>query len=564
MTADHDRDELDAVLRRAAAEAASEHRRSIGRDETERALRATRALLDATPMPASRQRRTAALAVAAVASVALVGVLVIVGGRGTSVSDDPAPATIETSTTVSTTVVPATTSPRVPLVRTPSVLFDVDGNRLVGAGFDDGERTAFGEVLRDYLIHRSDILGDSVAERESRLERGGLRIHTTLDPDAQAAADAASEVLPSNAAGFRTAIVSLDTGSAAVRALVGPPSEDTSGGDTNAAVAARATGSAVRAFVVAAAADAGVRADDIIDSTRPCFFPSDDPGTGDFEILGGVAGGIESIRLTFARSYSCGVERLSRAVGLDIVVETMYAMAATPYLDRTAVSSTTPSEQLTINSHRLSPLDLASGMQTIANEGIHHVPYFVEYIDDADGNRVYTHLGDGERVLRADASLETIDILEAVVVSGTGQRAALAGDRRAIGVTGTEPDDANAWFVGATPQLTTAVWVGDPAADTPMVDIREFVAVGVGRVQGGTFPADIWKAFTDAALADEPPIGWARPSEPVRAAGRVVVPGVDCRAGNAADERPQPIEPQQPVTIVDLATAIVPCDDGQR
>ena len=135
------------------------------------------------------------------------------------------------------------------------------------------------------------------------------------------------------------------------------------------------------------------------------------------------------------------------------------------------------------------------------------------------------------------------------------------GGRPAIGVTGTEPYNTNAWFVGATPQLTTAVWVGDPAANTPMQNIPEFVAEEYGRsVQGGHFPAVIWKTLTDTALARTPPTDWASPPEPTRPPARVVLPGVECRAGDSTGPNPQPIEPQQPVTSVDLETEIVPCD----
>ena len=419
-------------------------------------------------------------------------------------------------------------------------------------------------MLLDYLVNRSDILGDSVAERESRLDTAGLRIHTTLDPDAQVAAEVAREVLPSNSAGFDTAIVSLDTGSAAVRALVGASGERTLGGDVNMAVAPRDTGSAARAFIASAATDAGVLAEDVIDNTSPCAFPSDEPGVADFVMSGGVSGGVESVRLTTARSYPCGTERLTRVVGVESVVETMYQMTASAYLDPTAVSrAPLPNESgasLSLSSHQLSALDMASGMQTIANEGVHHAPYFIEYIDDADGNRLYTHRPDDERVLSTDTSLETIDILKDVIVVGTGRRAALDGGRPAIGVTGTEPDNANAWFVGATPQLTTAVWVGDPAANTPMAAIPEFADAGVNRVQGGDFPADIWKTFTDTALAGTSPTDWASPPEPTRPPARLVVPSVECRAGDATDATPKPIEPQQPVTSVDVDTTIVPCE----
>jgi membrane peptidoglycan carboxypeptidase len=204
---------------------------------------------------------------------------------------------------------------------------------------------------------------------------------------------------------------------------------------------------------------------------------------------------------------------------------------------------------------------MASGMQTIANDGVHHAPYFVEYIDDADGNRLYTHRSDGRRILDTDASLETVDVLEDVIEYGTGRRAALDGARPAVGVTGTLPDSTNAWFVGATPQLSTAVWVGDPNADTPMRAIREFVDAGLGNsVQGGHFPALIWKALTDTALAGTSPTDWEDPGVPARPAARLVLPGVDCLLGDPTGAGPpQPIDPQLPVTTVDPSTDIVPC-----
>lgn len=565
MTVDPDHDELDATLRRAARRSLDGHRRSVGRDETERALQSTRAQLNGVRVPDHRRRRLIALSAAAVALIVLVGALVVVSqGRERPISDDPMPPTSDAPTTVETTTSTSIVSPPVP---TPSVAFDVDGNPLAGFGSGDetdGEQTAFVDVLLDYLVNRSDVLGDSVAERESRLDEAGLRIHTTFDPEAQAAAEAAREMLPANSAGFDTAIVSLDTGSAAVRALVGASGERTLGGDVNMAVAPRDTGSAARAFIASAATDAGVLAEDVIDNTSPCAFPSDEPGVADFVMSGGVSGGVESVRLTTARSYPCGTERLTRVVGVESVVETMYQMTASAYLDPTAVSrAPLPNESgasLSLSSHQLSALDMASGMQTIANEGVHHAPYFIEYIDDADGNRLYTHRPDDERVLSTDTSLETIDILKDVIVVGTGRRAALDGGRPAIGVTGTEPDNANAWFVGATPQLTTAVWVGDPAANTPMAAIPEFADAGVNRVQGGDFPADIWKTFTDTALAGTSPTDWASPPEPTRPPARLVVPSVECRAGDATDATPKPIEPQQPVTSVDVDTTIVPCE----
>jgi membrane peptidoglycan carboxypeptidase len=132
-------------------------------------------------------------------------------------------------------------------------------------------------------------------------------------------------------------------------------------------------------------------------------------------------------------------------------------------------------------------------------------------------------------VLDPDVALDAIDVLKGTITYGTGsRRGQLENNRPAFGKTGTIQDNTDAWFVGATPQLTTAVWVGDPIGSTPMVAIAEFNAVDVIKVQGGTFPAQIWKAFTDTALTDEPIQDWDPPSPPERPNARLVLPGYEC------------------------------------
>src|SRR4029078_4515971 len=98
-------------------------------------------------------------------------------------------------------------------------------------------------------------------------------------------------------------------------------------------------------------------------------------------------------------------------------------------------------------------------------------------------------------VLTRDQNALLTSILEGVVRSGTGRRAALP-DRSAAGKTGTTENYGDAWFVGYTPQLATAVWVGYPNGLVPME--TEFQREPGA---GGTFPAEIWHAFTQQALA---------------------------------------------------------------
>src|SRR5438552_8531720 len=86
-------------------------------------------------------------------------------------------------------------------------------------------------------------------------------------------------------------------------------------------------------------------------------------------------------------------------------------------------------------------------------------------------------------------------LLEGVVTGGTGQAAALPG-RAVAGKTGTTENYGDAWFVGYTPQLVTAVWVGYPRGLVPMQS--EFHGKPVA---GGTFPALIWKSFMEKAVS---------------------------------------------------------------
>jgi membrane peptidoglycan carboxypeptidase len=95
--------------------------------------------------------------------------------------------------------------------------------------------------------------------------------------------------------------------------------------------------------------------------------------------------------------------------------------------------------------------------------------------------------------------------LQEVITSGTGTAARLPGLRPAAGKTGTAQNHQDAWFVGYTPQLATAVWMGSPVGEVPMDN------VGGAPVTGGSYPAQIWRAYTAAALAGDPVIGFPAP-----------------------------------------------------
>ncbi len=419
-------------------------------------------------------------------------------------------------------------------------------------------RTYFTEALRDYLLNLSNLLGDDYQDRYNQLFRGGLRIHTTLDLDLQELADRAHDVLPDTNGRFENALVSIDVDTGGIRAMVGGSGFVANENEVNMALSPRQTGSSIKFFIVAAAVQAGAQAGDIIDGVRGCRF--ENPGADDpfFEINGGVAGSVTTLQQQTSSSVNCAFARLSQIVGLNRMVDTVYRAARSPYLytgqPESERAPITPFLSFATGANELSALDMASGIQTVANEGVHHEPYYVEYIDDADGNRVYTHDSPGTQVFDRDPMLETIDILKGVVTNGTGRRFPLSNNRQSFGKTGTQQDNTNAWFVGGTRQLATAVWVGDPDAYTPMVNIAEFRAEGVNKVQGGLFPKEIWSAFMDPAHAGLPLLDWDAPPPPDRPNARLILPGNECAVRVIGFEPGQPIpvevDPEAPETTL--------------
>lgn len=430
-------------------------------------------------------------------------------------------------------------------------------------------RTYFTEALRDYLLNRTDILGDTYQERYNQLFRGGLRIHTTLDANMQALAEQARNELPDTPSdittNFDASIVSLDSTSGAVRVMVGGRGFVPNEREVNMALSPRQTGSSIKMFILAAAVQAGAQANDVLDGTRPCVLPNPGNEAEPFEITDAVNRGVVTLQEHTTRSINCAFARLSQIVGLNRVVDTIYRMAESSYLYRDQPRSerrpVEPFASLATGANELSPMDMASGVQTLANEGLHHEPYYVEFIDGPDGERIYTHLDPGSQVLDRDAALATVDILKGPIYGGgTGRRAAFEDRRPAFGKTGTQQDNTNAWFVGGTKQLSTAVWVGDPNAYTPMQGVSEFVAEGYGsNVQGGHFPAVIWNAFMEPAHGFFPSLDWERPAPPTRANARLFLPGNECES-QVIGTREVPVEVDPDVPTTTLAEGVPPTE----
>jgi penicillin-binding protein 1A len=160
---------------------------------------------------------------------------------------------------------------------------------------------------------------------------------------------------------------------------------------------------------------------------------------------------------------------------------------------------------MALGSAEVRPIDMASAYATLANLGEYHQPTFFETVDHRSGKPVVEEPSKPERRVSAALAWQVTDILKGVVTGGTGTAANIG--RPAAGKTGTNQEYRDAWFVGYTPQLAVAVWMGDPKSQQPMYNVQ-----GV-RVAGGTFPARVWHDFMSVAMANQEVLDWPKPPE---------------------------------------------------
>ncbi|MGZ4708443.1 MAG: transglycosylase domain-containing protein, partial [Acidimicrobiales bacterium] len=336
----------------------------------------------------------------------------------------------------------------------------------------------FSEQVKQQLLD-DPRLGATKAERVAMLFGGGLKIHTTLDPAAQQAAQAARDSqLPANDKGITAALVAVEPSTGAVRALVGGPGFDAYQYDIATQAPGRQTGSSFKTFTLLTAMEQGNLPFDSVGGGGSFANPG---STDDPYVISGKGGTITSV--TSASSNGAFV-RLEQTVGIDNVA----AMAERLGVD---VPASKHVLSMTLGVADTTPLQMASAYSAIPNGGVHEQPYFVERVEDRDGRVLIQHTLDGTRAFSAATACNVTQMLQQNVKGGTATRARL-DDQAAAGKTGTTQDNTDAWFVGYTPYLTTAVWMGIPSGSVPMGDFG-----GYAEVFGGTIPALIWHAFNE-------------------------------------------------------------------
>ena len=345
------------------------------------------------------------------------------------------------------------------------------------------------EVRRRLLAEPA--LGDTPEERVALLLSGGLRIHTTLDPAAQVAAEAAiRSVLPDG--GPSAALAALDPRTGYVIALVGGADyynrEDPVAQFNLATLGRRQPGSAFKPFALAAALAAGIGLDNVFAGGRSVTIPT---ASGPWHVENYNSLSYPDLTLLEATVFSVNVvyARLMELVDPQAVADVAASTGITTRLE--------PLPSLALGAQEVGVLDMASAYATFAAAGLHIDPIFVTRIEDADGRVIFEAVPTVKRALSAEVAEQVTAALTEVVRRGTGQEAKIG--RPVAGKTGTSEGQYDAWFVGYTPELAAAVWVGFPQGDRPLE-----APYTPYTITGGTWPAQIWARFATGALSGVP------------------------------------------------------------
>jgi membrane peptidoglycan carboxypeptidase len=368
-------------------------------------------------------------------------------------------------------------------------------------------------------------LGSTAAARNEKLFSGGIHVYTTVDPQLYLQAVVARNTTLPNNSGDGTfpmtnpkngrptygtqAIASVEPGTGAVRVLVGGPGykRDPSHADLT-GLPGRQPGSTMKAFTLAALLENHYVPSDTVSSSG-CTFKF--PGEQEPYHLNGNKTGTGTIQTMIQISSNCGFMRLAQVVGNDKIVEMAKRLGIRSPLGDKCYGSTElcPPHNLTLGTKEVAPIDMAGAFAVFANDGVRNAPYMVERIEDHNHKIIYQHQADPKQVIDPQVARLVTSVLVNNVQRGTGTKAQIDSGQPAAGKTGTTNDSTNVWFVGYTPRLATAIWMGAPGGNF------DLASAGLSGATGGRFPAATWGRFYSAITAGQPIEDFLAP-EPTR------------------------------------------------
>ncbi|MFE3069277.1 transglycosylase domain-containing protein [Streptomyces sp. NPDC059247] len=394
---------------------------------------------------------------------------------------------------------------------------------VAGSGF-------FCDYVRKTILN-DPVFGKTAEERTKLWNLGGLTVRTTLSPRAQAAANEAAIAKINKDDQVAASVVQVQPGSGKILSMgqSRPYGLDQKQHQTtlNLAVGSKMggttygfqTGSTFKPITAAAALEKGLSPAQSFDTPWKINIPEKDytrcdgkpAGYATWEIGNELESEEGAFDMTSAlgKSINTYFAKLEQMAGL---CETI-TMAKNMGYERELGKKVKELPSITLGAQESTPLDMATVYATFANRGIYCTPIAIESVKAANGDKLNVPDTKCTRAM-SERTADTINqMLKGVVEDGTGTKAGLS-DRDNAGKTGTTNDRKDAWFVGYTPNLSTAVWVGDDIGEKKSMFDITIGGEYYDKVCGGCLPGPIWKiAMTGALDAGQTP-GFAAVSVP--------------------------------------------------
>jgi penicillin-binding protein 1A len=360
--------------------------------------------------------------------------------------------------------------------------------RTSGLGLHAGHRYTH---VNDPFLYR--LVEQELIDRYgiNTVRNGGLKAYTTINQELQADAEAAVASCSESGVcweggGPVTGLASVDPKTGAILALASTPGEEGEEEFNYAWQAKKQPGSSFKPYVLTTAIKQGIDpSDTYYDGTSPMTLEI--PGGGTWTVNNDEpGGGTMSLEEATWQSINVVYAQLDLDVGPENVTQTAHEMGIEAELQ------SVPAEAIGGLAYGVSPLEQADGYATLASGGIHHDPTAISKVEFPDGKVEEIESEEGERVLTTGQAYDVTNVLKGVITHGTGTGYTNIACTEVAGKTGTSEEESDAWFVGYTPEFSTAVWVGHPRS-------RERTGFG------GPTAGPIWKYYMEAATANNCP-----------------------------------------------------------
>lgn len=342
----------------------------------------------------------------------------------------------------------------------------------------------------DETTYFIDYVTQEIAQKygDDALYKDGLKIYTTLDTDKQHAAVQAMRHLPETHTDDQGltqpqgAIISIDPKTGHILAMVGGRGQDSF---NRASMAVRQPGSAFKPFVYMTAMEHDMTPDTIMEDKK-VEYGGWSPHNADNSYQGRMP-----LWKALALSVNTVAVQLADKVGPSNVIANAKKLGITTLVeDGSPNDDNLASAALGGLTKGVTPLEMAAAYGAFANKGVYIKPTAIVKILDRNGNVLEDNSSDVQKtqVMSEKTAYEMTSMLEGVIARGTGTAASIG--RPAAGKTGTTDDNHDAWFIGYTPDIVTAVWVGDDTGSQSL-----------GEIYGGTVPAQIWHDYMASAVS---------------------------------------------------------------